>query len=99
MENSAFERIRTAFYEAVAAKEQRVILLKSETVNLLLKCTDVQFVHGNLVIKDQDDTIVIGIDSKFQTEPNAYLQTFNGKWTCAAPRVDVDRSEVMTVYL
>lgn len=99
MENSAFERIRTAFYEAKTANEQRVILLKDETVDSLLKYTDVKFSNGNLVVKDQEDTITIGMDSKFIMGPHAYLQTFNNQWTCAAPRVDVNRSEIRTVVL
>lgn len=99
MENSAFERIRTAFYEAKTANEQRVILLKDETVDSLLKYTDVKFANGNLVVKDQEDTIEIGIHSNDIMAEHAYLQTFNGKWTCAVPRVDVNRSEIMTVVL
>lgn len=99
MKNLAFERIRTAVYKAIEADKPSVILLKDETVSLLLKYTDVKFADGNLVVKYRKDTIEIGIHSNDIMGEHAYLHTFNGMWTFVVPRVDVNRSEIITVVL
>lgn len=88
MKKTIWERISEAFYTAKTSEEQVLILLRDETVNSLLKSSEVKFKNGDFVFTKSNDWMAVGIDSSKTAGPHAYVRTFNGQSTCAVQKID-----------
>ncbi len=82
-----WERISKAFYSAKTLGGQVRILLRDETVEFLLKSSQVNFKRGDLVFENGNDKIAVGIDSSKLAGPHAYVRTFNGQDACSVPKI------------
>lgn len=97
MVKTTCERISEAFYAVKTSGVQGVILLRDETVESLLRSSQVNFINGDLVFEKCNEEIVVGIDSSRLKGPHAYVRTFNKQYTCAKPRIDVSGIPAITI--